>query len=269
MSICSKSVTFEINTEGFKDLVLLETHKVNFETSGCLFVPFSSVNGLQLWRKQNTANSLQFDEQLEHSSAQGIIKTSGFVVPVRNLDKANFHNNQILDLIKSNQNTVKWIFKAKWINWTAKYIDDLLEISQLFGDYTSHICYSYDNWGWPTIIKNPEFDIPTELSLINPKLSKIEISHILPPEEFKLVWEILCSRRIRFSLWIADLKFNLLSECLAALSLCANCPELAFINFNYLKSDWENEIEEIDHAIRDFRKKFGFIETLKINKKEE
>ena len=47
------------------------------------------------------------NKQLEHSSAQGIIKTSGFVVPVRNLDKATFHNNQILDLLKSNQNTVK------------------------------------------------------------------------------------------------------------------------------------------------------------------
>ena len=127
---------------------------------------------MQLWREQNIANSFHLDEQLECSRTQGIIKTCGFVVPVRNLDKANFHNNQILDLIKSNQTTVKWVFKAKWVNWTAKYIDDLLEISYLFGDYTSHIFYSFDNWDWSTIIKNPEVEILTGLSQIKPKLSK-------------------------------------------------------------------------------------------------
>ena len=122
------------------------------------------------------------------------------------------------------------------------------------------------NWQTAKFSNKNEFEMIDELSLINPILSKIMINHKLSPEEFKLVWKILKSRRTKYSINTIWIIFNVLSECLEVLSLCAECSQLEIIYFHYYKSNKRKEQKSIDIAVKEFTKKFGIIRSLTLKR---
>ena len=67
----------------------------------------------------------------------------------------------------------------------------------------------------------------------------------------------------------AEIYFEKLSDAVSILSLCTECPQLTDIKFIYFYADIENEKEEIDYAIKEFRRKFGFIGSLTVCNHEQ
>ena len=141
----------------------------------------------------------------------------------------------------------------------------MLEIRELFHN-SYFINYSIIRYDKVSIIKSTDITVISDIISIEPIFSSISIHHILSSEEFKLIWELIQSRRTRFKISYINLKFKLLSKCLNMLSLCRDCPELQFIYFEYLESDVKYGHTARDNAIKDFRKKFGFISMLSIIK---
>ena len=259
------SALFEICKERFKNIVLLKKDMNNLNTCDYIFVPLASVNDIKLSKFETVTGSHGLIEQLELLKTESLVNGSGFIVPLQHLDQAYFYGkNELIDWLNTNQNTANRILKARCIDWAVESIDDLFEIKELIFEHISRINYSFIKYGNSFIIET-EVDLIENLISIEPICSQISIDHRLSRKEFKLVWELLCSRRTRFRLWVVWFQFNLLSEWLTALSLFANCPELDSVQVYYLSSDVENEHDIIENKVIDFRKKFGFIRELIIN----
>ena len=140
-------------------------------------------------------------------------------------------------------------------------------MKQLLPNYFSKINYSCLNYSnSKSISRYVGVEQPEDIDIIDTKLSSIFIDHKLSPEEFNLVKELLLSRRTRFNISSVRLKFNLLSECLDMLAICAECPEMEFIEISYSKSDLEKEQEEVKKAVRKIKRQFGLIKNMKIIK---
>ena len=175
----------------------------------------------------------------------------------------------MFEKLNSNQEVSNQLIKARCVNWNIQDVDDIREINEMYPHLVSqfnYLCYCFTS---ESIAKNIEIDLIDELSLIEPKIKEILISHTLSPNELKLVSILLCSRRVRLSLWEILIKFKFLSECLSTLSLCADCTELESIKFEYSEVDLDNENELVKSSVKDFRKKFGFIRNLIINHKKD
>ena len=114
------------------------------------------------------------------------------------------------------------------------------------------------------LLRNSQIGIMDALNLVDPKISEIAVFRLLSSEDSKLILKLLSFRRTRFSLSSVRLRFNLISELLIALSLCSDCHELESIDLEYSEYGRVNEKEIISRAVKDFRKKFGFIAVLKI-----
>ena len=209
----------------------------------------------------------ELDETHEHLDTQDLTKKSGFLIPLKNLDRICIcDEDRIFDYLKESQNTANEIFKERHLELTIKFIDNLLKAREWFFDCTSHFKYSLNIRSKANVLKSTEVDIMNDLLSIEVQFSKIVINHKLSPEEFNLIWKLLSCCRTIFSLSHIEISLSSLSECLTALSLWSACPELESIYFRFSESDIENEQEAIDSAIRSFRGKFGFIEVINITK---
>ena len=263
--IC-KSVNFEINNEGFKTIVLLKSDDKSLQSCDCLFVPLESVNELELFNFKIESNLFNLSNQLENYENKCQVKNIGFVVPLSHLAKTCYYNKgKLVNPLISNLTTANEIFKANHTVIEMAYLDDLLEIEELFPDCFDNFNYLFNNFN-KSIQRNEEVNIMSNMNLMKHRISKIEIYHPLSSKEIEIVLMLLCSRRTRFSLSNINLRFNKLSECFTALILCTDCPELEIIDFKYFQSDIESEEEAIECAIWDFKQKFGFIKSLKIIK---
>ena len=195
---------------------------------------------------------------------------SGFIVPLKNLRDTYFYGkDELVDCLKSSQCIVDEVIKCKNVSWGISYFTDLFEIKEMLSDWYSLFNYSFKNYGKTNIIKRKKEGIINDLNILELKFSSISVHHVLSSEEFKLIWELLISFRVRFSLSYIILKLNLLSECLYVLSLWADCHEIQSLNLEYSESDIVFEQKVIDWAITDFRSKFGFIKKMKIVKNTE
>ena len=159
---------------------------------------------------------------------------------------------------------INQIFKEKHINLTIDDLRNLLQIIELYPDYFSNINLNYFNEHSTNIGEDSISEIMDNPSWINLKFWKIYNHSVLSPDEFQFWWKMLHSDKTRFSLTSIDLKFSSLSECLTALSLCSDCPELESVYLRYSEADVENEGEIIEQAKQEFRQKFGFIRKLTI-----
>ena len=158
------------------------------------------------------------------------------------------------------------MLSAKLVYWNFKYIDNLLKIKELFPNSAPRLIYSFDNMFKKSIAKNEGTEWNGDLDLTELAFSDISIIHKLLPEEFDFVVKLLRSNKTKFRVWNIGLAFNLLSDCLLALSLCAECPEIETINFQYRESDVENGQKTISSAVKEFRKKMGFIQNFELRK---
>ena len=159
---------------------------------------------------------------------------------------------------------ISQIFKEKHIEQTIWSLAWLLEINKLYPDDYYFINFKYIYKQTKKIEKYSILKIMDSSNWINLKFIEISSPLILSPDEFQFWWMMLRSSKTRFNLTSIDLKFNLLSECLTALSLCSGCPELKSVNLRYLKSDVKSKHEVVKKAKRRFRNKIGPIQKLEI-----
>ena len=143
----------------------------------------------------------------------------------------------------------------------------MLNIKELFPDCASHLIYSFNGSGESSTTKFEGKEWTDDLGLTEFTFSDIIIGHELSPEELNFVKRLLNSRKTKFRVKNVQLKFNLLSECLLVLSLCADCPEIKTISLEYIESDLNNEVKTIKLAIKGLREKFGFIQRVNILKR--
>ena len=156
--------------------------------------------------------------------------------------------------------------KEKHIEQTIGNLGNLLQIIELYPDDFSNIILNYFNEHSTNIGEDSISEIMDNPSWINLKFRIIYNQSMLSPNEFQFWWKMLHSGKTRFNLTTINLKFNFLSECLTALSLCSDCPELESVYFQYSEADVENRHEIIKQAKREFSQKFGFIRNLVIRK---
>ena len=164
---------------------------------------------------------------------------------------------------------INQLFTRKHIELTIGNLGRLLEINRLLPDDFSHIDFKYYYLRSIEMSDHSFSEIMNIPDLLNLKFIEISNSFLLSPDEFQFLWKVLSSKNTRFNLTRINLKFNLLSECLTVLSLCSDCPELKSVLFKYWEADAENEDEAVEQAQREFRQKFGFIQTLIIGKEKE
>ena len=86
----------------------------------------------------------------------------------------------------------------------------------------------------------------------------------LSTRNIDFIGKLLASAKTRANLLSLSLKFNILSEWLKILALCADCIEIQHIKFEYLQSDLDNEQEAIEIASRELKKKIGVIDHFEI-----
>ena len=264
-----ESVDLDIQKEGYEKIVSLKINANDCINSHFLFVPFVSVGNLNIsgFKTISISSSSKFELEFENLISKSPSHTWGFLFPLEHLNRTLFNNDdQFFDLLKTNYDVSKRILSARYLNWTIKFLDDLLEIKESFPDLVSHINYSLSNWSRSTFLRSITTDIINGIILIDPKFKVISFNGILSPQEFKLIWSLLDSNKIKFNIWSIQLGFNLLSEWLTVLSLLSNCTELESIYFFFSTSDVDNEQESIKTAANQFRSKYRFMKSLKIAK---
>ena len=96
-----KSVEFSIHKHWFKEITLLKCETENSKTPDCLFIPLSSIWNLEMKEYKETKNSFELDKQIMYFKDKGLINGCGFLVPLINLFKAYFNdNNELIEQIK-------------------------------------------------------------------------------------------------------------------------------------------------------------------------
>ena len=260
-----ESVIFQIHKTGLSRIEIMKTNPEDCKQSDCLYIHLESVNSIKLSKLKVITTKTELIEMLNYNCIEGLIQNTGFLVPLKYLDKASFPDDNKICLLEEFKSITNEVFKARFVDLKINLLDDVLKLNLMFPDSASRVNYLFDNLHKTVLLRNTNGENIRYLGLLEPRFSKIGIYHRLSPDEFQLFWELLRSQRTRFNLVSIETKFNLLSELLTALSLCADCPELKFIEFDYLKPDLENKQEVIDKAIKDFRKKFGIIEYLGLN----
>ena len=164
---------------------------------------------------------------------------------------------------------INQLFKVKHIEITIENFGNLLKINKLFSDEFSQINFRYFYYRSSKYAKYSKSKIMDNPDWINFKFIQICQLNKLSPDEFQFLWKVLSSKRTRFNLTSISLRFSLLSECLTVLSLCSGCPELQHVKLHYFEADAENEDEAVEHAQREFRQNFGFIQVLSIRKESQ
>ena len=262
-----ESIELFIEVDKMAKIILFKTDAGTF-----LFIPTKIVKEIIICGKRKIPCERDIAEQLADLHIKPRFKSDGLIVPIEyskrifiRLDDCELH---CLNQIKY----IYQVFKEKHIELEIKKFDKLLKINKLLPDDFPNISFRFCNddidsieetekiekLSMPKMMDNPD--------LFNLKLIKISKLSILSPNEYSFWWKMLRSTRTRLNLYLIRLKFSLLSECLAVLSLCSNCPKIEYINLQYWEADKEDELETVEHAEREFRQKFEMIKELNISK---
>ena len=207
------------------------------------------------------------NKQFAGLNTEQLTETNGFIFPLKYLHKIFFKfDDQTVNLFGSSQEVIHQILKARYINWRIYNFSRLLEINKLFSDHFSRINFKYNYSKFDTEEDESLFEIMNSPDYIEPTFSEVRRNFILPPDELNLVWKLLRSSKTRFNITSVSFKLRLLSECLAVLSLCADCTELESVDLWYKEVDKENEQQMIENTKIEFAKKFGPIKMMNIIK---
>ena len=258
-----ESIKFDIIQKKLKNLVLLHTEIMDY-----LFIPFDSISKIKYSGLKIDSDAHTLNRQFEDLDIAKQIQSNGFAVPLKNIFKLILPDDWMLELLSPRKSVKNQIIKARHIDWEINISNNLFRIYKLFTEGFSRINFSWNN------LYSEAMEID-QLSLnlissgwIKPKFSRIERNYILSSDEFNLWKEILSSRQTRFSITSIGLILRLPSECQTILSLCADCPELEFINLQYVEVNSVKEQKLIENAETEFKEKFGFIKSVKILKLE-
>ena len=263
ISFLCESASLKIHTNELNKIKLLKAKRKNGKETYFVFIPSQSIKILTIKRYSTTKNSFLLSEDYFTDN-----KSTGFIFRLNDLYKTVFYCKKNIDiLLKSNKKILVKILRAKRAHLTIWSIDDLLNIKELFPDCAPHLIYSLNISSKCRTIKFEGKEWTDDLGLTEFTFSDIIIGHELSPEEFHFVKRLLNSRKTKFRVKNVKIQFNLLSECLLVLSLCADCPEIKTISLEYIESDLNDEVKTINLAIKGFREKFGFIQRVDILKK--
>ena len=259
------SIVFHIEKQGFKGMDILKADKNNRWDFDCIYIPFASVWQLEGFGFKTVSSSQELLSKLAHLDTKEQTKANGFVLPIKHLYQTDFIlDDNVINRFNTNQAVTDEILKTNRLNWEVEFFDDILEIAQLLPNSFRRIDYSFDNWDSIHIARHSDIKALNEINIEQLRFSEIFIDHILSPEEYKFVWRLLTSDRTKFSLFKVRLYFNLLSESLNVLSLCADCLELNSIVLGYFNIDVKIDKEIIDKAVKEFKKKFKIINDFEL-----
>ena len=267
------SVELYINWEGesneneFKENKIEEVKLLKTNTGNFLFIPLDTIGSISYSRLWEISRADDISKQFADLYIEHRFYDDGFVVPLRYSNKILIKpNDEELGNCLNQCKYIHHIFKQKHWEIKIKSLDRLPEINKLLSDDFSGINSTYRYYGESNIEDNSISEIMNSPDWSNLKFIKIENKRTLLPDEFQFWWKILRYRRTRFNLTTINLKFSLLSECLTVLSLCSGCPQLKSVKLGYSEADTEDEDEDevIEHANREFRQNFGFIQKLEI-----
>ena len=258
----SNSAIFNIDLDRFEIIKLIKT-----DTSDCLFIPFEAIWSFEYSGLKSISSTHDFNKLFAGLNTEQLTEANGFIIPLKYRHKIFFKfDDKIAKLFGSSQKVIHQILKARYINWRIQNLGWLLEINKLLSDHFSRIKFKYSYLNPNSDEDESLFEIVDSPDCIDSKFIELRSCDILPPDELNLVWKLLRSSRTRFNIILVLLKFRLLSECLAVLSLCANCLELELVELWYKEVDVENEQEIIENAKIEFVKKLGSFICLKIMK---
>ena len=256
-----KSIRILIDKNKIENLKLLKTNADNF-----LFIPLDTINRISCSGFREVLDANDIIKQFVDLDVQNQFNTNGLILPVWYLNRIFIRlDDSELNFLNQSKD-INQLFKEKQISLTINHLSRLLEIYKLWSGDFSKTNFKYID---KKSIDKSEYsvsEIMNNQDWINLKFREIIQSRKLSPDEFQFWWNVLRSRRTRFYLASISLRFNVLSECLTALSLCSDCPELKSVDLRYSKADEENEVEVVEQAKREFRQKFGFIQKLTIRK---
>ena len=256
-----ETIKFDIIPKKLKRVILHKTDTMNY-----LFIPFDSISNIKYSGLKIDSDAHTINKHFEDLDFEKQIQVNWFVIPLKILSKLLFNENWMVEYFGSLKEIENLKIKAKHIDWEINSSNYIFRIYNLFIEDFSPINFSLNYLNSEAIkINQLSLNLISSAS-IESKFSSIEREYILSSDEFNLWKEILSSRKTRFSITSIKLKLRLLSECLTILSLCADCPELEFINLQYVEVDSINLPKTIENAERKFRKKIGFIKSLKILK---
>ena len=265
--IKSKSTVVGISIKGIENLQLFNVDTDYQKDSTYLFIPLESILKLELTEYKTVLSSTELCELFfRNLDIEMTTKPSGVVIPLKFLAHTFFHfEHKFVSSIKINQDIINEVLKVKHVDWEVKFLSDLMEISKLFPESYSHINYFFNMIKTTGSIKTGD-EMINVLDYIKPKIKSLQINYKLFGEELEFVRKLIVLSRTRYCISQIWLKFSFLSELLSMLSLCTKCPELRSINLSYTRSETKNEQEEIDIALKEFKRNFGFIWFLEIKK---
>ena len=257
-----ESIVVKVNQNKFNDMVLFSTDTIDY-----LFIPFETINEIQCSKFKEVSTKHGISKKFDNLNIRQKVKTNGIIIPLKCLHKVSFlFLKYMARLFDSNQEFIDKIFKAKYIDWTISYLNEVLEIKNLLPDHFPCINFAYINMNSKRFTEKHLFEIMYRQDYIEWRFSEIRNKSILTSNEFILMWEILNSSRIKFTLTSISLSFETLSECMKVLSLCADCFELDSVDLQYKEAEAETEQETIRIEKAKFMKKFGPIRNLRIMK---
>ena len=259
-----KSVTF-VCKKDLQSLILLKSTGSQVQNPDYIFIPFTSVSDLKLSRYEAVQISVESKDQFAYSNSDHQFLCNGFIIPLKNLDNTFWNSKfeDIFDILQVNQVIADQIFKTHRVSWQVGFLSHLIKIKQLMPDHycrNSYTIYNYSLAIKEQIIKN---SLIKSWNFSEFSVLSIEIHLKLLPEEFERICEILSSSKTKFKLKNILLIFSKLSECLTVLNLCADCPELKSIQFDFYEEDvkWDE-----NKLIENFRRTNGIIQKLKIKR---
>ena len=256
------SVAFNIDLNKFEKIKFIKS-----STFGCLFIPFDTIYDIKYSRLKQISSTHDLSKQFAGLNTDQLAETNGFIFPLKYLHKIFFElDDQTVKLFDSSQEIIHQILKARYINWIIYNFGRFLEINKLLSDHFSRINFKYSYSNSESKEDESLFEIMNSPDYIEPTFSGVRRDFILPPDELNLVWKLLRSSKTRFNITSVSFKLRLLSECLAVLTLCADCPELESVDLWYEEADVENKQKTIESAKIEFAKKFGPIKSLNIIK---
>ena len=233
----------------------------------CLFIPFEIIWRFSCSELKLILSTHDISKQFAGLNTEQLKETNGFIIPLKYLHKIFFElDDQTVKLFDSSQEVIHQILKARYINWRIYNFGRLLEINKLLTYHFSRINFKYSYSKFDSKEDESLFEIMNSPDYIEPTFSEVRRNFILPPDELNLVWKLLRSSKTRFNITSVSFKLRLLSECLAVLSLCADCPELESVELWYKEVDKENEQQMIENTKIEFAKKFGPIKRMNIKK---
>ena len=254
-----KSINLLIDKNKTENLKLLKTNADNF-----LFIPLDTINKILCSGFREVLDANDIIKQFVDLDVQNQFNTNGLILPVWYLNKVFvMFDHSKLSFLKQFKD-INQLLKGKQINLTIENLSRLLKIYKVLPGDFSKINFKYNDKKNTKKSKFSVSKIMDNQEWIHLKFREIIQSKKISPDEFQFWWNVLRSRRTRFILTSIHLNLNVLSECLTALSLCSDCPELESVELRYSKADAENEVEVVEQAKWEFRQKFGFIQKLDI-----